>query len=73
MHHLLLAGAASPFSVSGTTGTPTGWHAVAGNLLHTVTPAAAVLDWLLLTPPGRLRLRRAAAWLVYPLATWPSP
>jgi hypothetical protein len=33
-----------------------------------MTPAAAVLDWLLPTPPGRLRLRRAAVWLVHPLA-----
>jgi hypothetical protein len=68
VYHLLLADAASPFSVTGTTGTPTGWHAVAGHLLHTVTPVAALLDWLLLTPPGRLRLRQAAPWMLYPLA-----
>jgi hypothetical protein len=68
VYHLLLADAASPFSVTGTTGAPTGRQAVASHLLHTVTPAAAVLDWLLLTPPGRLRLRRTAPWLLYPLA-----
>ncbi|MFI6034278.1 Pr6Pr family membrane protein [Streptomyces sp. NPDC051315] len=68
VHQLLLADAARPFSVTGTAGAPTGWHAVAGHLLHTVTPVAAVLDWLLLTPPGRLRLRQAAPWLLYPLA-----
>lgn len=68
VYHLLLADAASPYSVTGTTGAPTGWHAVAHHLLHTVIPAAAVLDWLLLTAPSRLHLRQAATWLVYPLA-----
>ncbi|MFJ5728839.1 Pr6Pr family membrane protein [Streptomyces paradoxus] len=53
VHHLLLADEASSLS-----------HAV----LHTVTPIAAVLDWLLLTPPGRLHLRQAGTWLLYPLA-----
>jgi hypothetical protein len=33
-----------------------------------VTPAAAVLDWLLLTAPGRLHVRQAPAWLLYPAA-----
>ncbi|MEV6407661.1 Pr6Pr family membrane protein [Streptomyces bobili] len=68
VYHLLLADAASPFSVTGTAGAPTGWHAVAHHLLHTVIPAAALLDWLLLTAPGHLHLRQAATWLVYPLA-----
>ncbi len=67
-YHLLLADTATPFSVPTTTGTPTGRHMVASHLLHTVTPAAAVLDWLLLTPPGRLRLHQAALWLLYPLS-----
>ncbi|CAM5710126.1 Pr6Pr family membrane protein [Streptomyces aurantiogriseus] len=67
VYHLLLADAATPFSVTATTGTASGWHAVASHLLYTVTPTAAVLDWLLLTPPGRLHLRQAALWLLYPL------
>jgi hypothetical protein len=68
VYHLLLADAASPFSVTATTGAPGGWHTVAHHLLHTVVPAAAVLDWLLLTAPGHLRLRQAAPWMLYPLA-----
>ncbi|GKQ34449.1 Pr6Pr family membrane protein [Streptomyces sp. A012304] len=68
VYHLLLADAASPFSVTAATGAPGGWHTVAHHLLHTVTPAAAVLDWLLLTAPGHLRLRQAAPWMLYPLA-----
>ncbi|MFE7927745.1 Pr6Pr family membrane protein [Streptomyces sp. NPDC057456] len=68
VYHLLLTDAATPFSVTGTTTAPTGWHLVAGHLIHTVAPIAAVLDWLLLTPPGRLRLRRAATWMIYPVA-----
>lgn len=67
VYHLLLANTASPFSMTGA-GAPTGWAAVANQLLHTVAPAAAVLDWLLLTTPGHLHLRQAATWLLYPLA-----
>ncbi|MEU5243412.1 Pr6Pr family membrane protein [Streptomyces asoensis] len=66
VYHLLLADAATPFSVTGATA-PTGWHLVAGHLVHTVIPTAAVLDWLLLTPPCRMRLRRAATWMIYPV------
>ncbi|MEU1478951.1 Pr6Pr family membrane protein [Streptomyces sp. NPDC001668] len=68
VHHLLLANAASPFVLTGAAANPTGWHAVTAHLLHTVIPAAALADWLLLTPPGRLHLRQAATWLLYPLA-----
>ena len=68
VYHLLLANASSPFSLTGDAATPTGWHAVSAHLLHTVIPAAALLDWLFLTSPGRLHLRQAATWLVYPLA-----
>ncbi|MGV9560191.1 Pr6Pr family membrane protein [Streptomyces sp. NPDC003401] len=68
VYHLLLADAANPYSVTGTTGAPTGWHAVVHHLLHTVIPVAAVLDWLLLTAPDHLHLRQAATWLLYPLA-----
>jgi hypothetical protein len=65
VHHLLLTNTASPYAL---TSTPTGWHALAGHLLHTAVPLAVAADWLLLTAPGRLRLRHAAAWLAYPLA-----
>ncbi|MEU3278739.1 Pr6Pr family membrane protein [Streptomyces antibioticus] len=37
-------------------------------LVHTVTPVAALLEWLLLTSPGRLRLRHAATWMTCPCA-----
>ncbi|MFF4587991.1 Pr6Pr family membrane protein [Streptomyces sp. NPDC001388] len=65
-YHLLLADATPPFSLTSATTAPTGWAAVTSHLLHTVTPAAAVLDWLLLTPPARLRLRQTATWMLYP-------
>ncbi|MGW0914612.1 Pr6Pr family membrane protein [Streptomyces sp. NPDC002784] len=67
VYHLLLANASSPFSMTGDTAPPTGWHAVTNLVLHTITPVAAALDWLLLTAPGSLHLRQAAAWLLYPL------
>ncbi|MFI2431120.1 Pr6Pr family membrane protein [Streptomyces sp. NPDC018693] len=68
-YHLLLADTSPPFSITNPGGAPpTGWHALPNVLLHTAVPAAATLDWLLLTPSGRLRLRQAAPWLLYPLA-----
>ncbi|MER6629218.1 Pr6Pr family membrane protein [Streptomyces sp. NPDC000987] len=66
VYHLLLTGAASPFSMTGTP--PTGWQWTANQILHTAIPAAVLLDWLLLTPPGRLHLRQTAVWMLYPLA-----
>ncbi|MFJ9893693.1 Pr6Pr family membrane protein [Streptomyces sp. NPDC091280] len=66
VYHLILAHASSPFAMTGGTTAPTGWQAVTNQILHTVTPIAAVLDWLLLTAPGRLHLRMAATWLLYP-------
>ncbi|MGW7301084.1 Pr6Pr family membrane protein [Streptomyces sp. NPDC054829] len=57
VHHLLLADTAPP---------PTGWHAATNVILHTATPLAATLDWLLLTAPAALHLRQAATWLIYP-------
>ncbi|WP_210593637.1 Pr6Pr family membrane protein [Streptomyces sp. GESEQ-35] len=68
VYHVLLANAASPFSMTGETAAPTGVQAITNQVLHTVTPIAAVVDWLLLTAPGRLHLRQAATWLLYPLA-----
>ncbi|OIJ69678.1 Pr6Pr family membrane protein [Streptomyces mangrovisoli] len=40
---------------------------LANHALHTAVPLAAVADWLFLTTPGRLHLRQAAAWMVYPV------
>ncbi|WP_330459025.1 Pr6Pr family membrane protein [Streptomyces sp. NBC_00820] len=70
VYHLLLAGTTPPFSMTGATEPPARWHAqwAALQVLHVLIPTAVVLDWLLLTPAGRLRLRQAAAWLLYPLA-----
>ncbi|MEU2954064.1 Pr6Pr family membrane protein [Streptomyces xanthochromogenes] len=67
--HLVLANSSSGFSMTGDqTVAVTGWRTVSNQLLHTVTPLAAALDWLLLTRPGGLRPRHAAQWLLYPLA-----
>ncbi|GEC07149.1 integral membrane regulator [Streptomyces spinoverrucosus] len=71
VHHLLLADASSPFAMTTTmTGDahPTLLQSIADHILHTAVPTAAVLDWLLLTPSGRLHLRQATTWLLYPLA-----
>ncbi len=72
VYHLLLASGAGPYAMpgvlTGEAAAPTGWHALTNQVLHTATPIAALLDWLLLTPSGRLHLRQAATWLLYPLA-----
>ncbi|MFD9463924.1 Pr6Pr family membrane protein [Streptomyces sp. NPDC060027] len=68
VYHLILANESTPFSMTGAVDTLSGWHAVANQLLHTVTPIAVVLDWLLLTRPTPLALRNAATWLLYPFA-----
>ncbi|MCP3769634.1 Pr6Pr family membrane protein [Streptomyces sp. MAR25Y5] len=71
LHHVLLTDAAPAYTMTGpadpagTAGTLT---ALAPPALHTVLPVAAVLDWLLLSPPARIRLVHAAAWLLYPTA-----
>ncbi|MCC5479536.1 Pr6Pr family membrane protein [Streptomyces sp. NPDC059680] len=69
-YHLLLAHTTPPFSMTGATTAPVRWHGQWATLqvLHTLVPTAAVLDWLLLTPAARLHLRQAATWLLYPLA-----
>ncbi|KOV59721.1 Pr6Pr family membrane protein [Streptomyces sp. MMG1121] len=69
VYHLLLAHTTPPFSMTGATTAPARWHGqwAVLQILHTVTPMAALLDWLLLTPAARLHLRQAAAWLLYPL------
>ncbi|MFG2683206.1 Pr6Pr family membrane protein [Streptomyces sp. NPDC048392] len=66
VHHLLLANASGPFAAPD--GTGTAWQTAATPILHTAVPVAAALDWLLFTVPGRLHLRQAPVWLLYPLA-----
>ncbi|GGY20848.1 Pr6Pr family membrane protein [Streptomyces djakartensis] len=68
VHHLLLANQGSPFALTGEAAAPAGLRAVTHHTLHTATPIAAVLDWLLLTTPGRFRMRQTSTWLLYPLA-----
>lgn len=68
VHHVLLDQTTPPFSITGAPSTHPLWQSVAGQILCTATPAAALLDWLLLTAPDRLHLGQAAPWLLYPLA-----
>jgi hypothetical protein len=70
VYQLLLAHTTPPFSMTGATAPPVRWHGqwTALQILHVVVPTAVLLDWLLLTPAARLRLRMAASWLLYPLA-----
>ncbi|SDK48371.1 hypothetical protein SAMN05421806_10815 [Streptomyces indicus] len=68
VYHLVLANAASDFSMTDQVAMVSGWHTASNNLLHTVTPLGAVIDWFLLTRPGGLRLRHAGWWMLYPLA-----
>ncbi|GAA3894872.1 Pr6Pr family membrane protein [Streptomyces lacrimifluminis] len=65
VHHTLLTNPSSPFA---TTASPTGWHAVTDQMLHTAVPIAALVNLLLMTASGHLHLRQAAPWLLYPLA-----
>jgi hypothetical protein len=68
VHHLLLTRTTPPFAITPTPATPPLLHHAANVTLYTLVPAAALLEWLLLTTPGRLHLRQAAPWLLYPLA-----
>ncbi|MDT4987033.1 MAG: hypothetical protein QOI74_1127 [Micromonosporaceae bacterium] len=61
--HLVLANPASGFADDGAVQ----FGSIQNLLLHTVTPALALLDWILITGE-RPRWRWAAAWLAYPLA-----
>ncbi|AXI87171.1 integral membrane regulator [Streptomyces sp. ETH9427] len=69
VHHIALANAAPAYAMAAGSGGGATWlEPVAGHLLHTVLPVAALLDWLVLTPPARMHLRHATTWLLYPLA-----
>ncbi|MGW2599252.1 Pr6Pr family membrane protein [Streptomyces klenkii] len=62
--HFVLSNDSSGFAM---TSERTPLESVANQLLHTVTPLTAALDWLLLTAPGGFLLRHAWQWLAYPL------
>jgi hypothetical protein len=47
---------------------PQGWALVADVLLHYVTPALFLLDWLLFVPKGRVPWRTIFSALAFPLA-----
>ncbi|WP_268220384.1 Pr6Pr family membrane protein [Streptomyces sp. EMB24] len=69
VHHITLADAAPAYAMAAGSGGGATWlEPAAGHLLHTVLPVAALLDWLVLTPPARMHLRHATTWLLYPLA-----
>jgi hypothetical protein len=70
VYHLLLGHTTPPFTMTDATVSPAAWHGqwTALQLLHTATPIAALLDWLLFTAPSRAHLRQTATWLLYPLA-----
>ncbi|WP_043263101.1 Pr6Pr family membrane protein [Streptomyces sp. CT34] len=66
--HFVLSNDSSGFSM---TSHRTPLETAASQLLHTVTPLAAVLDWLVLTTPGAFPLRYAWQWLAYPVLYLP--
>jgi len=65
VYHLVLTNPASGFSVGPVERTPV--EAVGNQLLHTVVPLLAVLDWLIFDQRRRFRWRHAAYWLAFPL------
>jgi uncharacterized membrane protein len=65
VYHLVLTNPASGFSVGPVERTPV--EAVGNQLLHTVVPLLAVLDWLIFDQRRRFRWRYAAYWLAFPL------
>ncbi|WP_208815955.1 Pr6Pr family membrane protein [Micromonospora echinofusca] len=65
VYHLVLANPASPFAMPQPDRDLV--DAAGNQFLHTVVPLLAVLDWLILQPRGRLRLRYAGYWLAFPL------
>ncbi|MEU6550325.1 Pr6Pr family membrane protein [Streptomyces sp. NPDC046915] len=70
VYHLFLPHTTPPFAMTDATAPPARWHGqwTALQILHTAVPLGVLLDWLLLTAPGRLHLRQATAWMLYPLA-----
>ncbi|MDT0452766.1 Pr6Pr family membrane protein [Streptomyces hesseae] len=66
--HFVLSNDSSGFAM---TSERTPLESIANHLLHTATPLAAALDWLVLTAPGAFLLRHAGQWLLYPLLYLP--
>ncbi|MGY5124082.1 Pr6Pr family membrane protein [Streptomyces nigrescens] len=64
--HYALPGAGTAFTLP-EAGTSTTARAIAPQLLHVLTPLAALADWLLLTGPRGFRLSYAWQWPAYPL------
>ncbi|MEV0276677.1 Pr6Pr family membrane protein [Streptomyces sp. NPDC050610] len=71
VYHFVLTNDSSGFAMVGDAHAPSEWQTTATQLLHTATPIAVVLDWLLLTTPGRFRPAYAWQWLIYPLLYLP--
>lgn len=65
VYHLVLTNPASGFSVGPIERAVP--EAIGNQLLHTVVPLLAVLDWLLFDALGRYRWRYALYWLAFPL------
>ncbi|MBO9538475.1 Pr6Pr family membrane protein [Herbaspirillum sp.] len=47
--------------------TPTGFHALVNESLHTVVPLLAIVYWIFFVPVFQASLRKSLLWLVYPL------
>ncbi|MFE0376651.1 Pr6Pr family membrane protein [Streptomyces inhibens] len=67
LHHALPAADSTAFTLPAGTGPTTTARAISHQLLHAVTPLAALADWLLLTTPRGFRLPHAWQWPAYPL------
>jgi hypothetical protein len=65
VYHLVLTNPASGFAVGPVHRTVA--EAIGNQLLHTVVPLLAVLDWLAFDPRGRFRWPYALYWLAFPL------
>ncbi len=65
VYHLVLTNPASGFAAEEVRRALP--EAIGNQLLHTVVPLLAVLDWLLFDERGRFRWRYALYWLAFPL------
>lgn len=66
VYHLVLTNSASGFAMAAVQRDLVA--SVGNELLHTVVPVLAVLDWLLFDSRGRYRWRYAFFWLAFPMA-----
>lgn len=64
VYHLVLTNPASGFAIGPVERTLP--ETIGNQLLHTVVPLLAVLDWLLFDQRGRFRWRYALYWLAFP-------